>query len=157
MWFLGFTLDNFSLMALTISVGYVVDDAIVMIENVVRHLERGMPPLQAAIVGARQIGFTVMSITLSLLAVFIPVLFMGGVLGRLLWEFGMTLTMAILVSAAVSLTLTPMLCGRFIRPAQAPPLRARRAGSTGWLEHGVPGERCAPMPARWTWRCAGAG
>ncbi len=115
MWFLGFAIDNFSLMALTVSVGFVVDDAIVMIENIVRHAERGMPPLQAARVGARQIGFTVMSISISLVAVFIPLIFMGGILGRLLHEFAMTLTLAIAVSALVSLTLTPMICGRFMK------------------------------------------
>ncbi|HEY4173261.1 MAG TPA: efflux RND transporter permease subunit, partial [Rhodopila sp.] len=114
MWFLGYAIDNFSLMALTVSVGFVVDDAIVMIENIVRHAERGMPPLQAAILGARQIGFTVMSISISLVAVFIPLLFMGGILGRLFHEFAMTLTMAIAVSAVVSLSLTPMLCGRYM-------------------------------------------
>ncbi len=119
MWFLGYTIDNFSLMALTISVGFVVDDAIVMIENIVRHMERGMPPLQAARAGARQIGFTVMSISLSLVAVFIPLLFMGGILGRLFHEFAMTLTLAILISAAVSLTLTPMICGRWMRAGTA--------------------------------------
>jgi hydrophobe/amphiphile efflux-1 (HAE1) family protein len=114
MWFEGFALDNYSLMAITISVGFVVDDAIVMIENVVRHMEHGQKPLQAALIGARQIGFTVMSISVSLVAVFIPLLFLGGILGRLLHEFAMTLTIAIAVSAAVSLTLTPMLCGRFM-------------------------------------------
>jgi len=114
MWFCGFTIDNFSLMALTISVGFVVDDAIVMIENIVRHMEHGVPPLQAARAGARQIGFTVISITLSLIAVFIPLIFMAGILGRLFHEFAMTLTLAILVSAAVSLTLTPMICGRWM-------------------------------------------
>ena len=120
MWFLGYTIDNFSLMALTISVGFVVDDAIVMIENIVRLMEKGVPPLRAAYIGSKQIGFTVMSITLSLVAVFIPVIFMGGILGRLFHEFAMTLTMAILVSAVVSLTLTPMICGRFMRaPALA--------------------------------------
>jgi len=118
MWFMGYTIDNFSLMALTVSVGFVVDDAIVMIENIVRHLERGMPPLQAALVGARQIGFTVMSISISLVAVFIPLIFMGGILGRLFHEFAMTLTMAIAVSAIVSLTLTPMICGRYMRTAE---------------------------------------
>ena len=112
MWLLGFTLDNFSLLSLTISVGFVVDDAIVMIENITRHTEAGMRPLQAAIVGAKQIGFTIMSISISLIAVFIPILFMGGVLGRLFHEFAVVLTMAIAVSAAVSLTLTPMLCAR---------------------------------------------
>ncbi len=117
MWFMGYTIDNFSLMALTVSVGFVVDDAIVMIENIVRHAERGMPPLQAAILGARQIGFTVMSISISLVAVFIPLIFMGGILGRLFHEFAMTLTMAIAVSAVVSLSLTPMICGRYMTVA----------------------------------------
>ena len=116
MWFEGFSLDNFSLMALTISVGFVVDDAIVMIENIVRHIEHGEPPMQAAISGARQIGFTVVSISISLVAVFIPVLFLGGILGRLFHEFALTLTLAIAISAVVSLTLTPMLCGHFLRP-----------------------------------------
>ena len=114
MWFCGYAIDNFSLMALTVSVGFVVDDAIVMIENIVRHAERGMPPLQAALLGARQIGFTVMSISLSLVAVFIPLIFMGGILGRLFHEFAMTLTMAIAISAVVSLSLTPMICGRYM-------------------------------------------
>ncbi len=116
MWLNGFALDNFSLIALTISVGFVVDDAIVMIENIVRHMEQGKPPLQAAFEGAAQIGFTVLSISVSLVAVFIPVLFMGGILGRLFHEFATTLTLAIAISALVSLTLTPMLCGRFMRP-----------------------------------------
>jgi hydrophobe/amphiphile efflux-1 (HAE1) family protein len=120
MWFMGYLLDNFSLMALTISVGFVVDDAIVMIENIVSHMERGLSPMRAAIAGSRQIGFTVVSISLSLVAVFIPLIFMGGILGRLFHEFAMTLTMAIAVSAAVSLTLTPMICGRWMRPP-APP------------------------------------
>ncbi|MBN8927982.1 MAG: acriflavine resistance protein B [Rhodospirillales bacterium 69-11] len=116
MWFLDYSLDNFSLMALTISVGFVVDDAIVMIENIVRHQEQGYPPLEAAVRGAKQIGFTVLSISISLVAVFIPLIFMGGVMGRLFHEFAMTLTLAIVVSAAVSLTLTPMICGRWMRP-----------------------------------------
>src|SRR5581483_9928140 len=120
MWFLGYAIDNFSLMALTISVGFVVDDAIVMIENVVRHMEKGVPPLQAALIGARQIGFTVMSISLSLVAVFIPLIFMGGILGRLFHEFAVTMTLAILISAAVSLSLTPMLCGRYMRVRRRP-------------------------------------
>ncbi len=118
MWFMGYTIDNFSLMALTVSVGFCVDDAIVMIENIVRHAERGMPPLQAAIAGSRQIGFTVMSISVSLVAVFIPLIFMGGILGRLFHEFAMTLTMAIAISALVSLTLTPMICGRYMSVAE---------------------------------------
>ena len=119
MWLLGYTLDNFSLMSLTISVGFVVDDAIVMIENIARHVERGETPLQAAFSGARQIGFTVMSISISLVAVFIPIIFMGGLLGRLFHEFAMVLTLAIAISAAVSLTLTPMVCGRFITPGSS--------------------------------------
>ena len=124
MWFLGYSLNNFSLMALTISVGFVIDDAIVMIENIIRHMEKGATPLQAALAGSRQIGFTVMSISISLVAVFIPLLFMGGILGRLFHEFAMTLTMAIGVSALVSLTLTPMICGRFIQAAPPPPTGA---------------------------------
>jgi len=120
MWFLGYAIDNFSLMALTISVGFVVDDAIVMIENIVRHIEKGVPPLQAALVGARQIGFTVLSISISLVAVFIPLIFMGGILGRLFHEFAMTMTLAIAISAAVSLSLTPMLCGRYMRVRERP-------------------------------------
>ncbi len=116
MWFLGYSLDNFSLMALTISIGFVVDDAIVMIENIVRRVELGETPMQAAIAGSRQIGFTVVSISLSLIAVFIPLIFMGGILGRLFHEFSMTLTIAIVISAAVSLTLTPMICGRWSTP-----------------------------------------
>ncbi|HEX4262475.1 MAG TPA: efflux RND transporter permease subunit [Acetobacteraceae bacterium] len=114
MWFLGYSLDNFSLMALTISVGFVVDDAIVMIENIYRHMEMGKPPLCAAFDGSRQIGFTVVSISISLVAVFIPITFMAGILGRLLHEFAMTITLAITISAVVSLTLTPMICGRFM-------------------------------------------
>ena len=114
MWALGFSLDNFSLTALTIGVGFVVDDAIVMIENIYAHIEAGEPPLQAALVGARQIGFTVFSISLSLVAVFIPLLFMPGLLGRLLHEFAVTLTLSIAFSALVSLTLTPMMCGHFM-------------------------------------------
>ena len=112
MWLLGYSLNNFSLMALTISVGFVVDDAIVMIENVFRHMESGSPPLRAAIEGARQIGFTVISISLSLVAVFIPITFMGGIMGRFFHEFAVIMTVAILISAVVSLTLTPMMLGR---------------------------------------------
>ncbi|MGE5570598.1 MAG: efflux RND transporter permease subunit [Rhodospirillales bacterium] len=116
MYQLGFSLDNLSLMALTLSVGFVVDDAIVMLENIVRHLEMGKPPLEAALAGAREIGFTIVSMTISLAAVFIPVLFMGGIVGRLFHEFGVTIAVAILVSGFVSLSLTPMLCSRFLRP-----------------------------------------
>jgi hydrophobe/amphiphile efflux-1 (HAE1) family protein len=115
MYFAGYSLDNLSLMALTIAVGFVVDDAIVMIENVMRHIEAGLTPLEAAFKGASEIGFTILSISLSLVAVFIPLLLMGGVVGRLFREFAVTVTMAILVSAFVSLTLTPMMCGIFLR------------------------------------------
>ncbi len=112
----GYSLDNLSMMALTLSVGFVVDDAIVMLENIVRHLELGEKVFEAAINGAGEIGFTILSMTLSLAAVFIPVLFMGGVLGRLLHEFALTIMSAIVVSGFVSLTLTPMLCSRFLKP-----------------------------------------
>jgi HAE1 family hydrophobic/amphiphilic exporter-1 len=114
---LGYSLDNLSLMALTLAVGFVVDDAIVMLENIVRHMEMGKRPLQAAFDGAGEVGFTILSMTLSLAAVFIPVLFMGGLLGRLFHEFAVTISVAILVSGFVSLTLTPMLCSRFLRSA----------------------------------------
>ncbi|MBI4798922.1 MAG: efflux RND transporter permease subunit, partial [Desulfarculus sp.] len=113
---MGFSLDNLSLLALTLSVGFVVDDAIVMLENIVRHLEKGTGVMEAAFQGAKEIGFTVLSMTLSLVAVFIPVLFMGGILGRLLHEFAVVIGMAILISGFVSLSLTPMLCSRFLRP-----------------------------------------
>ncbi len=115
MWFCGFSLDNLSLMALTIGTGFVIDDAIVMIENIVRHLEAGEHPLQAALRGAREIGFTVISLTVSLIAVFIPLLFMTGLVGRMFREFALTLTIAVVVSAIVSLTLTPMMCSRLLR------------------------------------------
>jgi len=115
MYLLGYSLDNLSLMALTLSVGFVVDDAIVMLENIVRHLEQGKKPLPAALDGSREISFTIVSMTLSLAAVFLPVLFMRGLLGRLLHEFAVTIGVAILVSGFVSLTLTPMLCSRFLK------------------------------------------
>jgi hydrophobe/amphiphile efflux-1 (HAE1) family protein len=113
---LGFSLDNLSLMALTISTGFVVDDAIVMIENIVRFIEMGEKPMEAALKGARQIGFTVISLTVSLIAVFIPLIFMTGIVGRLFREFAITLSIAVAVSAVVSLTLTPMMCARLLRP-----------------------------------------
>src|SRR5690242_1057570 len=118
MWFAGFSLDNLSLMALTIGTGFVVDDAIVMIENIVRHMEDGESPLDAALRGAKEIGFTVISLTLSLIAVFIPLLFMTGLVGRMFREFALTLTIAVVASMVVSLTLTPMMCGRLLRPGQ---------------------------------------
>jgi HAE1 family hydrophobic/amphiphilic exporter-1 len=118
MYALNYNLDNLSLMALTLSVGFVVDDAIVMLENIVRHMEHGETPYQAALNGSKEIGFTILSMTLSLAAVFIPVLFMGGIIGRLFQEFAVTIGAAILVSGFVSLTLTPMLCSRFLKPIE---------------------------------------
>jgi HAE1 family hydrophobic/amphiphilic exporter-1 len=118
MYALDYSLDNLSMMALTLSVGFVVDDAIVMLENIVRHMEKGTRPLDAAFAGSREVGFTILSMTLSLAAVFIPVLFMGGIIGRLFHEFAVTIGAAILVSGVVSLTLTPMLCSRFLRPSR---------------------------------------
>ena len=115
MYLVGYSLDNLSLMGLTIAVGFVVDDAIVMIENIMRHVEEGMKPLDAALKGSAEIGFTILSISLSLVAVFIPLLLMSGVIGRLFREFAVTVTMAIMVSAFVSLTMTPMMCARFLR------------------------------------------
>ena len=115
MYGLGFSLDNLSLLALTLSVGFVVDDAIVMLENIYRHMEKGEPAMQAAMRGAREIGFTIVSMTISLVAVFIPVMFMGGIIGRLLHEFAVTISAAILVSGLVSLTLTPMLASRYLK------------------------------------------
>ncbi|MVA81680.1 MMPL family transporter [Agrobacterium vitis] len=136
MWVLGFSLDNLSLMALVVAVGFVVDDAIVMLENIARHIEDGMPPVEAARKGAGEIGFTIISISLSLIAVLIPILLLGGIVGRLFREFAVTLTIAIVISAFVSLTLTPMLASRFIR-ATPPQRRGRfyRAGEAffDWL------------------------
>ena len=120
MWLAGFSIDNLSLMALAVSVGFVVDDAIVMIENVFRNLEAGSSPLRATIEGAKQIGFTVISISISLVAAFIPLLFMGGIIGRLFREFSVTLAFAILVSTVVSISLTPMICAHFVRAPPSP-------------------------------------
>ena len=125
MYLLGYSLDNLSLMALTLSVGFVVDDAIVMLENIVRHMEMGKPPMQAAYDGSKEIAFTILSMTVSLAAVFIPVLFMGGIVGRLLHEFAVTIGVAILISGFVSISLTPMLCSRFLQAAA-------RARGTAW-------------------------
>src|SRR6266849_1197073 len=115
MYLLHFSLDNLSMMALILSVGFVVDDAIVMLENIFRHMELGQQPLAASLIGSKEIGFTIVSMTLSLAAVFIPVLFLGGVLGRLFREFSVTICVAILISGTVSVTLTPMLCSRFLK------------------------------------------
>ena len=115
MYLMNFSLDNLSLMALTIAVGFVVDDAIVVVENIYRHVEHGEPPFEAALKGSREIGFTVLSISCSLIAVFIPLLLMGGIIGRLFREFALTVTASIAVSALVSLTLAPMMCSRFMQ------------------------------------------
>src|SRR5262249_42636371 len=115
MYLMGFSLNNLTLMALTISTGFVVDDAVVMIENITRYMEEGESPLHAALNGSIQIGFTILSLTVSLIAVLIPLLFMGDVVGRLFREFAITLSLTILVSAVVSLTLTPMMCAKILR------------------------------------------
>ncbi len=124
MYLCGYSLDNLSLMALTISTGFVVDDAIVVLENITRHIEEGMKPYEAALKGASEIGFTVMSMSISLIAVFIPILMMGGIVGRLFREFAVVLSVAIAVSLAVSLSTTPMMCARFLRHDE---------GKHGWL------------------------
>ena len=139
MYLLGYTLDNLSLMAVTISVGFVVDDAIVVIENVFRFMEKGDSPMEAALKGARQIGFTVVSMSISLVAVFIPLLFMGGLIGRLFHEFAVTLSVAVLVSGVISLTLTPMMCSRLLKhenPERTPGIFYRASESAfNWMLH----------------------
>src|SRR4030088_1590593 len=131
MWVAGFSIDNLSLMALAISVGFVVDDAIVMIENMYRNLEHGMRPLAAALGSGKAIGFTVLSISLSLIAAFTPLIFMDGIVGRLLREFSLTLTFAIVVSTVVSLTITPMICAHYIKAAPS--------GTATWFDRLVEG------------------
>jgi hydrophobic/amphiphilic exporter-1 (mainly G- bacteria), HAE1 family len=131
MYMVGYSLDNLSMMALILSVGFVVDDAIVMLENIYRHVEGGAEPLTASLVGSREIGFTIVSMTLSLAAVFIPVLFMGGVLGRLFREFSVTICVAILISGVVSVTLTPMLCSRFLKKPKG---HKEKAGSSKFAD-----------------------
>jgi multidrug efflux pump len=138
-WFLGFSLDNLSLMALTIGTGFVIDDAIVMIENIVRHMEEGEPPFEAALNGAREIGFTVISLTVSLVAVFIPLLFMSGIVGRMFREFALTLTVAVITSALVSLTLTPMMCSRLLRGDGGSPVGALTRRLNRAVERAVDG------------------
>ncbi len=130
MYAFGYSLDNLSLMAMTLSVGFVVDDAIVMMENIARHVEAGEPPLEAAMRGSREIGFTILSMTLSLIAVFLPVIFMGGVVGRLLHEFAVTIVAAVIVSGIVSLTLTPLLCARLLKPES----ETSHAPGTAWFD-----------------------
>ncbi|HEY9250823.1 MAG TPA: efflux RND transporter permease subunit, partial [Rariglobus sp.] len=136
---LGYSLNNLSLMALTISVGFVIDDAIVMLENIYRHIEDGMKPMDAALKGAKEIGFTILSITMSLVAVFIPVLLMGGIIGRLFREFAVTVTIAVLVSAFVSLTFVPMLSSLYLRPHHVPTGNSLRARLDRFLERGLTG------------------
>ena len=158
MYLLDYSLDNLSLMALIIATGFVVDDAIVVLENITRHIEAGMPRFQAAILGAREVGFTVLSMSLSLVAVFIPILMMGGIVGRLFREFSITLSVAVLVSLLVSLTTTPMMCSRLIRSRS----RARRGTAVPAQRARLPGDarrlraaRCAGHCAtgRWSWCC----
>ena len=132
MYVLGFSLNNLTLMALTLSVGFVVDDAIVMLENIVRHMEKGEKPLEAAFRGSKEIGFTILSMTISLAAVFIPVLFMGGIVGRLFHEFAVTIGVAILISGFVSISLTPMLCSRFLKPES----EGKKGALYRWTERG---------------------
>ena len=134
MYMAGFSLNNLSLMALTLSVGFVVDDAIVMLENIVRHVEGGKTPMQAALDGSKEIGFTILSMTISLAAVFIPVLFMGGIVGRLFHEFAVTIMASILISGFVSLTLTPMLCARFLRSRGPAEHSKHQQGFSGFME-----------------------
>ena len=118
MYLFNYTIDNVSLMALTIAVGFIIDDAVVMVENIIRHIEDGKRPLEAALVGSREVGFTILSMTMSLISVFIPLLLMGGLIGRLFREFAVTVSVAILMSGVISLTLTPMMCGWLLRPQQ---------------------------------------
>jgi hydrophobic/amphiphilic exporter-1 (mainly G- bacteria), HAE1 family len=136
MYALDFTLNNISMMAVILSIGFVVDDAIVMLENIVRHIEKGARPLQAALDGSREIGFTILSMTVSLAAVFIPILFMSGILGRLFREFAVTICAAILISGLVSITLTPMLCSRLLRES-----KPQRGAFHRWVERGFEGMR----------------
>ena len=131
MYLIGYSLDNLSLMALTIAVGFVVDDAIVMLENIYRHVEKGMPAREAALQGSQEIGFTIISISVSLVAVFIPLLLMGGIIGRLFREFAVTVTLTIAISVLVSLTLTPMLCSRYLKHE-----KGKHGKLFMWFEHG---------------------
>ena len=133
MYMLDFSLNNLSLMALIIATGLVVDDAIVVLENIARHINNGKKPLQAAIDGSREVGFTLLSMNLSLVVVFVSILFMGGLIERLFREFSITLTVAILISLLVSLTLTPMLCARWLRPSVADEQKKNQPHSTLWF------------------------
>src|SRR6185436_10781020 len=150
MYLFGYSLDNISLMALTLCVGFVVDDAIVMLENITRHLEQGKSVMQATLDGSKEIVFTIISMTISLAAVFIPVLFMGGILGRLLHEFAVTIIAAVLISGFVSLTLTPMMCSRILKPHGANQRHGRLYMA---FEHGFDAWKNAyDVTLRWTLR-----
>jgi multidrug efflux pump len=152
MYLCGYTLDNLSLMALTVAAGFVVDDAIVVLENVMRHMERGKTAMQAAIEGAREIGFTVVSMSLSLIAVFVPILFMAGIVGRFFREFAVVMSAAILVSMIISLTTTPMMCAALLRtPAEEERRRAERARAPSRAAGMRSG--CA---SRWPWIASAA-
>ena len=141
---MNFSLDNLSMMALILSIGFVVDDAIVMLENIVRHMENGEGPLEASLNGSKEIGFTILTMTTSLAAVFIPILFMGGILGRLFREFAVTITTAILISGIVSVTLTPMLCSRFLRV-----VHVKKGSRDTWSGRSI---GCAPATSGvWGW------
>ena len=147
MYAFGFSINNMTLLALTLSVGFVVDDAIVMLENIVRHIENGMRPFEAALKGAKEIGFTIISITFSLIAVFIPVLLMGGMVGRIFREFAVTIAVAIIISGFVSLTLTPMLCARVLRGHHGGREAEFRAAA---VRGDVPRHGCGPTSGRST-------
>src|SRR5207247_2206612 len=151
MYLAGFSVNNLTLMALTIATGFVVDDAIVMIENIARYIEEGEPPLQAALKGAEQIGFTIISLTFSLIAVLIPLLFMGEVVGRLFREFAITLAVAILISAVVSPTLTPIVCAQLLRRRRSPSRRWPSA-SAPWPRRScrTPPWKASPPSSAWT-------
>ena len=149
MYLLGYSLDNLSLMALTISTGFVVDDAIVVLENISRHIELGATRFRAAILGAREVGFTVLSISLSLIAVFLPLLLMGSIVGRLFREFAMTLSVAVMISLLVSLTTTPMMCSLIL------PRQASRATDGSIASPSAASTRCSPsIASRSARRCA---
>ena len=156
MYLLGYSLDNLSLMALTISTGFVVDDAIVMIENIDRYLEEGLSPLDAALKGAGQIGFTIISLTVSLIAVLIPLLFMGDIVGRLFREFAVTLSVTILVSAFISLTLTPMMASKLLKQKDTKKQGKLYQASERWFHkrhrevwHELCNGFCGTNPRRW--------
>ena len=153
MYVLGYSLDNLSLMALTIAVGFVVDDAIVMLENIYRHIEAGLSPLEATLKGAREIGFTIITISISLVAVFIPLLLMGGIVGRLFREFAVTVTMTIAVSAFVALTLSPTMCALFLRNEK----HAQHGRFYRAIETRLSSACCSATRAAWISCCATSG